>query len=122
MDFSLVHRWTLVAGLATALAGPPAFAAPEPPAALATDEMPMVDYLTLLERIAPSAQEGAMAYLEAFRRRCGRTLQTVELRRAMAEGSGDPLLMAMIRASHLRDAVGVQKLGTQVACSPRSTR
>jgi hypothetical protein len=118
----LVHQRALVTVLVAAAAGSAVFAAPESPAALATDEMPMIDYLALLERIAPSAQEGAMAYLEAFRRRCGRNLQTVELRRAMAEGSGDPLLMAMIRASHLRDAPGLKRLGTQVACAPRSAR
>ena len=38
--------------------------------------------------------------MAAFRKRCGRALQTVELRRAFAEGSGDPTLMAMVRATH----------------------
>ena len=52
----------------------------------------------------------------AFRKRCGRALQTVELRRAFAEGSGDPTLMAMVRATHQKDTAAVQRLGATIAC------
>ena len=59
----------------------------------------MDDYLGLLEQIAPAARNGAQAYVQAFRRRCGRALSTAELRRATSVGSGDPVLMGMIRSS-----------------------
>lgn len=54
--------------------------------------------------------------MAAFRKRCGRALQTVELRRAFAEGSGDPTLMAMVRATHQKDTAAVQRLVATIAC------
>lgn len=98
-------------------------AAPPPPATAASqpgDEMPMADYLALLVQIAPAAREGAEAYLQAFQQRCGRALRTAELRRAMSEGDGDPVLMGMIRASQLRDTKAVADLRQRLVC--RSAR
>lgn len=83
------------------------------------DDVPIDTYLALLAQVAPPARDGAEAYMAAFRSRCGRPMRTVELRRAFAEGSGDPTLMAMIRASHEKDGAGLQRLGTHIAC-PRS--
>jgi hypothetical protein len=79
--------------------------------------MPMEDYLALLERIAPAAHDGARAYRRAWQQRCGRSLTTGELRVAMAVGEGDPVLMGMIRASHLRDSASVAGLATRIDCT-----
>jgi hypothetical protein len=79
-------------------------------------DLPIEAYLSLLSQVAPSAREGAEAYMAAFRRRCGRALQTIEMRRAFADGSGDPTLMAMVRATHQKDAAAVQRLGDTIAC------
>lgn len=76
---------------------PAARAIPSTPSA---DEIRMADYLGLLAQIAPAAREGAQVYLQAFQQRCGRMLTTMELRQAIAQGEGDPVLMAMVRASH----------------------
>lgn len=106
-----------------ALSGTCHAAPPPPPASAAShpgDEMPMADYLGLLAQIAPAAREGAEAYLRAFQQRCGRPLKTAELRRAMSDGDGDPVLMGMIRASQLRDAKTVADLGQRLSC--RSAR
>jgi hypothetical protein len=68
--------------------------------ASASDDIPMADYLGLLAQISPAAREGAQVYLQAFQQRCGRALTTMELRQAIAQAEGDPILMAMVRASH----------------------
>ena len=83
------------------------------------DDVPIDTYLALLAQVVPPAREGAEAYMAAFRSRCGRPMRTVELRRAFADGSGDPTLMAMIRASHEKDTAALQRLGTHISC-PRS--
>lgn len=80
------------------------------------DDVPIDTYLALLAQVAPPARDGAEAYMAAFRSRCGRPMRTVELRRAFAEGSGDPTLMAMIRASHEKDTAALQRLGTNISC------
>lgn len=80
------------------------------------DDMPMADYLGLLAQIAPAARNGAEAYAQAYRHRCGRALKTAELRRAMSDGNGDPALMAMIRASQLRDAKALADLAQGLRC------
>jgi len=82
----------------------------------AADEMPLDDYLGLLQRIAPAAEAGARAYLAAFQRRCGRPMRTSELRRALSQDDGDPVLLGLIRASHLRDAAGEAQWAQQVRC------
>jgi hypothetical protein len=81
-----------------------------------TDDMPMSDYLALLGQISPAAQRGAQAYLLAFEQRCGRPLRTAQLRQAMADGDGDPVLMAMIRASQLRDTSALGPLSQRARC------
>jgi hypothetical protein len=87
-----------------------------------TDDMPMPDYLGLLGQISPAAQRGAQAYLLAFEQRCGRPLRTAQLRQAMADGDGDPVLMAMIRASHLRDTSALGPLGQRIRCEQGPAR
>ena len=101
-----------VLGVTTALT----HAQTAPPAATPpiTEDMPLADYLGLLAQISPAAHQGAQAYLQAFQQRCGRQVPTVELRRAMADGDGDPVLMDMIRASHLRDSTALAQLGLPV--------
>jgi len=80
------------------------------------DDVPIDTYLALLAQVAPPARDGAEAYMAAFRSRCGRAMRTVELRRAFAQGNGDPVLMGMIRASHERDTATVQRLGATISC------
>jgi hypothetical protein len=87
-----------------------------------TGDVPMADYLALLQQISPAARQGAQAYLQAHERRCRRSLSSRELRQAMAEGDGDPLLMAMIRASNLQDGQGLTRLGEHVSCTRKAAR
>ena len=54
--------------------------------------------------------------MTAFEKKCGRPLRTIELRAAVAEGNGDPILMAMIRASHYKDLSVLESLATSVPC------
>lgn len=108
------------AGVPTAMAvAQPAQAGPSVPI---TDDMPLADYLALLAQIAPPARDGAQAYLQAFQQRCGRPMKTAELRRAMSEGDGDPVLMGLIRASHLGNSNGIALLGQRVVCNPGTPR
>ena len=111
---------TLASGMVIAVAS--AGAAPANTPAAAADDVPMADYLGLLAQIAPAAEDGAKAYLLAFRRRCGRQMSTPDLRRAMSDGDGDPMLMAMIRASHLRDSATQAQLAQRIACERRASR
>ena len=99
--------WTLASGLV--IAGVAAGAARAAPGARAS--VPPI-----------AAEEGARHYLLAFQHRCGRALATADLRRAMSDGDGDPVLMAMIRASHLRDAAALTRLGPSVACDRGAAR
>ena len=92
----------------------------------AAEDVPMEDYLGLLAQISPAAREGAQAYLQAFQRRCGRALTPQELRRAVSDGDGEPVLMGMIRANHpsqqaQRD-VTLQQLAKRIRCDQRSGR
>lgn len=79
-------------------------------------DVPMADYLALLKSITPAARDGAEAYLAAYERRCGRAMKTADLRKAMADGDGDPVLMGMIRASHYRDKATLVSLEASVRC------
>ena len=81
-----------------------------------TLDIPMADYLGLLAQVAPAAREGAEVYLHAVQRQCQRSLTATQLRRAMSEGNGDPVLMAMIRASHLHDAQSIANLSLRLDC------
>ena len=92
------------------------------PATPGITDMPMADYLGLLRQIAPAAEAGAKDYLAAFEQRCGRALTTAELRQAISAGDGDPVLMGLIRASHLRDSAARQQLAGQLRCPARGGR
>ena len=87
-----------------------------------SDNVPLADYLALLRQIAPAAEAGARDYLAAFAQRCGRALTPAELRRAMADGDGDPALMALIRANHLGDTAGREQLAGQIRCPGKAAR
>ena len=87
-----------------------------------SDDMPLADYLRLLSQISPAAEHGARAYLQAFQQRCARPLPSAALRQAISDGDGDPVLMAMIRASHLRDTAALAHLGQQIRCERRGGR
>lgn len=130
MDSHSTLHWPVPRQLArlASLAALTAFATPLPaPAETSsgpsiTGDVPMADYLALLQQISPAGHQGAQAYLQAHERRCRRSLSSRELRHAMAEGDGDPLLMAMIRASHLQDGPGLTRLSEQVSCTRKATR
>jgi hypothetical protein len=92
-----------------------------PQGALRSDEMPLADYLDLLRQIAPAAEAGARDYLAAFERRCGRALTTSELRRAMSEGDGDPVLMGLIRSNYRGDTAAHEQLAGQIRCPGKGT-
>ena len=110
---------TLLVFALSAAGTTPVFAqtSPAQPGAPGTGEMPIEDYMALLARIAPAAHDGARAYRQAWLQRCGRPLTTAELRVAMAVGDGNPVLMGMIRASHLRDAAALASLAAQIDCT-----
>ena len=115
-------RYVLHIAVAVALLAGSTHSAPAAAADSGADDLPTADYLALLEQISPAAQAGARAYLQAVQHRCRRSLPTAELRRAMSEGDGDPVLMAMIRASHLRDTAALGRLGDRVTCEQRGAR
>ena len=79
-------------------------------------QMPMEDYLGLLRQIAPAAERGARQYLAAIRLKCSRNLGSDELRIALGQDSGDPQLLELIRASHLRDEAGRDRAMRQIRC------
>lgn len=93
-----------------------------PSAAPGPDSMPLADYLGLLQQIAPAAEAGARTYLAAVQLRCRRTLTTDELRLAMAQGEGNPVLMGLIRAAHTQDVAARDRWIGQVACPPGGRR
>ncbi len=84
--------------------------------------MPIEDYLGLLRQIATAAETGARAYLSAQATRCGHRLSSGELRRAIADGSGDPTLMAMIRAAQVQDRQSLARLTQSMDCTARVAR
>ena len=79
-------------------------------------QMPMEDYLGLLRQIAPAAEMGARQYLGAIRLKCSRNLGSDELRIALGQDSGDPQLLELIRASHLRDEAARDRAMRQIRC------
>jgi len=124
------HRWLLSVAACAALLMPtvraqtsPAFG-PLPAASgpVAADDIPMADYLALLRQIAPAAEDGARTYVAATRLRCGRDPSTGELRRAMSQGDGDPVLIGLIRAAQARDAAARARLLAQFRCAPEIGR
>ena len=122
MSSFIVRSAAQAAAFSVALACVAAGAAPAAAPPFVADDIPMADYLGLLAQIAPAAEEGSRAYLQAYQQRCGRHLATADLRRAMSDGDGDPMLMAMIRASHLRDSATLAQLGQRIACERRASR
>ncbi len=82
-------------------------------------EMPLTEYLALLGQIAPAAQDGGIAYSRAHELKCKAPLSSTQLRRAISEGSGDPLLWQMMRAAHARDSAALAQLGPQIQCGGR---
>lgn len=80
------------------------------------DDVPMHAYLDALAQISPPARQAADHYAQAFRDRCGRAMTARELRRAFAEGTGEPVLMRMIRASSLNDRNALHALSASVPC------
>lgn len=102
----------LLAAVATSANGQP----------LTSEEMPVEDYLGLLRQIAPAAETGARTYVAAHAARCGHPLSTAALRRAVAEGQGDPTLMEMIRAAQVKDQAAMKRLTHAVTCQPRGSR
>lgn len=82
-----------------------------------SDDISLDAYLDALAQISPAAREGASAYVDAYQRRCGRSLRAIELRKAVAEGAGDPVLMAMMRAAALRDSASQQRLSASIKCA-----
>lgn len=95
---------------------------PAAPAAVPGDDMPLADYLGLLEKIAPAANEAARTYLAATQLRCGRALTVAELHQAMSQGDGDPVLMGLIRAAHIQDTAARSRLVAQIPCAPKGAR
>lgn len=86
------------------------------------NDMPLSDYLGLLQQIAPAAAEGAKVYLGAFRLQCGRTLKTGELRQAMSKEGGDSVLMGLIRATQEQNTAQRTQWIRQVRCTPGGMR
>jgi hypothetical protein len=117
LTLALIAALTLIAHSSTQAQTSPARGSLQ-----STNDMPLADYLGLLQQIAPAAEEGTKTYLSAFHQRCGRTLSTVELRRAMTQGEGDPVLMGLIRASHLKDATARDQWIRQLRCSDKGPR
>lgn len=114
------HVFPSIAFALLLLACEVAHAAPVPVQSTGDGTISLDEYLLALERIAPAARAGAEAYRDAYQRRCRRTLAVGELRRLVAEGSGDPVLMAMIGAAHRRDESDLQRLGATIVCNQRN--
>ncbi|MEO8248120.1 MAG: hypothetical protein ABI589_02015 [Burkholderiales bacterium] len=80
------------------------------------DDVPIAEYLAMVEQVAPAAREGADIFMAAFRERCGRAIRVSELRAAFADGAGDPILMGMIRAAHAKDGAALTHLRAALRC------
>lgn len=87
-----------------------------------SDSMPLADYFGLLQQIAPAAEAGARTYLAAMQLRCRRALSTDELRLAMAQGEGNPVLMGLIRAAHTKDTAARDRWIAQLPCATGGVR
>ena len=110
----LVFSGEIVFAQSSPATGPlSAEAAPNPEIALA-------DTLALLKQIAPAAGEGARNWLAAVRLRCARDITPDELRRAISQGDGDPVLMGFIRAAAQQDTTARHALVARIECgAPR---
>jgi len=86
------------------------------------NDMPLSDYLGLLQQLAPAAAEGAKVYLGAYRLQCGRTLNTGELRQAISKEGGDPVLMGLIRATQRQNTAQRTQWIRQIRCTSGGMR
>jgi hypothetical protein len=86
------------------------------------DDMPLADYLGLLQQLAPAAAEGAKVYLAAYRLQCGRTLSTGELRQVISKEGGDPVLMGLIRATQEQNTAQRTQWVRQIRCTSGGMR
>lgn len=118
--FLLGHA--LASGIALAQTSPAFGPLSAAPSQDASGDMPLADYLGLLKQIAPAAESGARTYLAAMQLRCGRSLNTAELRQAVSEGEGNPALMGLIRAAHQKDTAARDRLVAQFPCPRGGTR
>jgi hypothetical protein len=110
--------FTLQAAIAAA-AAPAALAQTSPAHGPITAEadMPMADFLALLQQIAPAAAQGTRIYLGAYQLMCGRTLSTLELRHAIAQEGGDPILMGLIEAAQRQDNAARDRFVRTIQCA-----
>lgn len=122
--FALLLMTAVLAALIALLASSSARAQTSPArgAITAEGDMPMSDFLALLQQIAPAAADGAKVYLGAYRLQCGRMLSSAELRHALAREGGDPVLMGLIRASQQQDLAARNQLVRQIRCPAGGTR
>lgn len=122
--FALLVAIAVLSALIALLAFSSAHAQTSPArgAITAEGDMPMADFLVLLQQIAPAAAEGAKVYLGAYRLQCGRTLSTAELRHALAREGGDPVLMGLIRATQQQDLAARTQLVRQIRCPAGGVR
>ncbi len=122
--FALLLVIAILAALIALLASSSAQAQTSPArgAIAAEGDMPMSDFLALLQQIAPAAADGAKVYLGAYRLQCGRTLSSTELRYALAREGGDPVLMGLIRASQQQDLAARNQLVRQIRCPAGGAR
>ena len=122
--FSLLVAIAVLSALIALLAFSSAQAQTSPArgAITAEGDMPMADFLALLQQIAPAAAEGAKVYLGAFRVQCGRTLSTAELRHALAREGGDPVLIGLIRVSQQQDLAARNQLVREIRCQGGGAR
>lgn len=100
----------------------PLVQSPSAPSGQTAGAIPLDDYLALLQRISPAAEAGARDYLAAFKLRCGRALTAPELRGALADNDGDPVLKGFIRAALLQDKQARRQLTAQLRCPAGGTR
>lgn len=122
--FALLLVTAILAALIALLASSPAHAQTSPArgAITAEGDMPMSDFLALLQQIAPAAADGAKVYLGAYRLQCGRTPSSAKLRHALAREGGDPVLMGLIRASQQQDLAARAQLVRQIRCRARGAQ
>ena len=122
--FALLLVTAILAALIALLASSSARAQTSPARGAITVEgdMPMSDFLALLQQIAPAAADGAKVYLGAYRLQCRRMPNSAELRHALAREGGDPVLMGLIRASQQQDLAARNQLVRQIRCPPGGTR
>ena len=88
-------------------------------AQLLLDDVPMEDVLSALGAIHPAARTGAETYRQAFRMHCGRDLTAIELRHALEDGSGDPVLLGLIHAEQTNDGAARHRLVNEITCGRR---